>query len=175
MAGRCNASQDAQDAWDAGDTSLESGRYTDGSDAGSVFADEERKLGGGGIGGGGREERCRGRNTSAKGQHVNRCIGSEAMKRLGAGGRVSGEWLRQGGSNASGRKKGHVQCGWTLTCPSGRIRRGPFASEWNEPGRTHPEQEFTLCNMYTCSGNGTQEQAVQDLQCLVDLYLVYLI
>jgi len=29
--------------------------------------------------------------------------------------------------------------------------------------------------MYTCSGNGTQEQAVQDLLCLVDLYLVYLI
>jgi len=30
------------------------------------------------------------------------------MKRLGAGGRVSGGWLRQGGSNASGRKKGCV-------------------------------------------------------------------
>ena len=29
-----------------------------------------------------------------------------------------------------------------------------------------------LCNMCTCSGNGTQERAVQDLQCLVDLYLV---
>jgi len=36
----------------------------------------ERKLGGGGIGGGGREERCRGCKTSAKGQHGNRCIGS---------------------------------------------------------------------------------------------------
>jgi len=33
----------------------------------------------------------------------------------------------------------------------------------------------TMCNMYTCSGNGTQEQAVQDPLCLVDLYLVYLI
>jgi len=32
-----------------------------------------------------------------------------------------------------------------------------------------------LCNMCTCSGNGTQERAVQDLLCLVDLYLVYLI
>jgi len=32
-----------------------------------------------------------------------------------------------------------------------------------------------ICNMYTCSGNGTQEQAVQDPLCLVDLYLVYLI
>jgi len=40
VAGRCNASQDAQDAWDAGDVSLASGRNADGSDAGSVFADE---------------------------------------------------------------------------------------------------------------------------------------
>jgi len=40
VAGRCNASQDAQDAWDAGDASLASGRNADGSDAGSVFADE---------------------------------------------------------------------------------------------------------------------------------------
>ena len=39
MAGRCNASHDAQDAWDAGDASLASGRKADGSDAGSVFAD----------------------------------------------------------------------------------------------------------------------------------------
>jgi len=28
------------------------------------------------------------------------------------------------------------------------------------------------CNMCTCSGNGTQERAVQDLLSLVDLYLV---
>jgi len=40
VAGRCNASKDAQDAWDAGDASLASGRNADGSDAGSVFADE---------------------------------------------------------------------------------------------------------------------------------------
>jgi len=40
VAGRCNASQDAQDAWDAENTSLASGRNADGSDAGSVFADE---------------------------------------------------------------------------------------------------------------------------------------
>jgi len=33
----------------------------------------------------------------------------------------------------------------------------------------------TYCNMCTCSGNSTQERAVQDLLCLVDLYLVYLI
>ena len=39
MAGRCNASQEAQDAWDAGDASLASGRNADGSAAGSVFAD----------------------------------------------------------------------------------------------------------------------------------------
>ena len=39
VAGRCNASQDAQDAWDAGDPSLASGRNASGSDAGSVFAD----------------------------------------------------------------------------------------------------------------------------------------
>jgi len=31
------------------------------------------------------------------------------------------------------------------------------------------------CNMCTYSGNGTQERAVQDLLCLVDLYSVYLI
>ena len=40
MAGRCNASQDAQDAWNAGDASLASGRNADGSDVGSVFADD---------------------------------------------------------------------------------------------------------------------------------------
>jgi len=39
VAGRCNASQDAQNAWDAGDASLASRRNADGSDAGSVFAD----------------------------------------------------------------------------------------------------------------------------------------
>ena len=54
-----------------------------------------------GIWGGGQDERCRGRKTPAKGQHGNRCNGSEGMKRLGAGGRVSGGWLRQGGSNAA--------------------------------------------------------------------------
>ena len=32
-----------------------------------------------------------------------------------------------------------------------------------------------VCNMCTCSDNGIQKQAVQDLLCLVDLYLVYLI
>jgi len=31
------------------------------------------------------------------------------------------------------------------------------------------------CEMCTYSGNGTQEGAVPDLLCLVDLYLVYLI
>jgi len=104
----------------------------------------ERKLAGGGIRGGGREERCRGRKTSAKGQHGNGYIGSETMKRLGAGGRVSGGWLHQGVSNASGRKKGRIQCVRTLTCASGRIGRGPFTSRRNEPGRTPPEQEFML-------------------------------
>jgi len=104
----------------------------------------ERKLAGGGIGGGGREQSGRGRQTSAKGQHGNECIGSEGMKRLGAGGRVSGGWLQQGGLNASGGKKGRVQCVRTLTCASGRIGHGPFTSGRNEPGRTHPEQEFTL-------------------------------
>ena len=39
MAGRCNAGQDPQDAWDAEDASLASGRNAGGSDAGSVFAD----------------------------------------------------------------------------------------------------------------------------------------
>jgi len=36
-------------------------------------------------------------------------------------------------------------------------------------------RSVVMCNMSTCSGNGTQERAVQDLLCLVDLYLVYLI
>jgi len=62
-----------------------------------------RKAGRQAYRGGGQKERCRGCKTSTKGQHANRCIGSEGMKRLGAGGRVSGGWLRQGGSNASGR------------------------------------------------------------------------
>ena len=39
MAARCNASQDAQDAWDAEDASLALGRNAGGSDAGPVFAD----------------------------------------------------------------------------------------------------------------------------------------
>jgi len=63
----------------------------------------QRKQAGGGIGGGGWEEKCRGRKTSAKREHGNGSIGSEGRKRLGAGGRVSGGWLRYGGSNASGR------------------------------------------------------------------------
>jgi len=37
--GVAKQSQEAQDAWDAGDASLVSGRNADGSDAGSVFAD----------------------------------------------------------------------------------------------------------------------------------------
>jgi len=65
----------------------------------------EKKRVGRCIRGGGRNERCRGRTTSAKGQHGNRCIVSEGMKRLGAGGRVSGGWLRQGGSNTSRHKR----------------------------------------------------------------------
>jgi len=44
VAGRCNASQDAQDTWDAENTSLASGRNADGSDAGSVFADVGQQL-----------------------------------------------------------------------------------------------------------------------------------
>ena len=66
------------------------------------------------------------------------------MKRLGAGGRVSGGWLRQGGSNASGRKKGSVHCIRTRKSASGCIGPAPFTSGRNEPGRTHPEHEFML-------------------------------
>jgi len=44
VAGRCNASQDAQDAWDAGDVLLASGRNADGSDAVSVLADVLTRL-----------------------------------------------------------------------------------------------------------------------------------
>ena len=36
-------------------------------------------------------------------------------------------------------------------------------------------QQYWDGNMCTCSGNGTQERAVQDLLCLVGLYLVYLL
>jgi len=104
----------------------------------------KRKLAGGGIGGGAREERGRGRKTSAEGQHRNGSIGSDGMKRLGAGGSVSGGWLRQGGSNASGRKKGRVQCVLTRKSASGRIGRRPFTSRRNQPWWTHPEQGFTL-------------------------------
>jgi len=42
VAGCCNASQDAQDTWDAENMSLASGRNARGSDAGSVFADRAR-------------------------------------------------------------------------------------------------------------------------------------
>ena len=56
------------------------------------------------------------------------------MRRLGAGGRESGGWLLQGGSNASGR--------------------GHFTSGRNEPGRTHPEQEFTLSAPGTSGAQG---------------------
>ena len=41
--------------------------------------------------------------------------------------------------------------------------------------RESPGVCVNLCNRCTCSGNSTQEWAVQDLLCLVDLYLVYLI
>jgi len=63
-----------------------------------------KKAGGRTYRGGGRMERCCSRKTSAKWQHGNRCIGSEGMKRQGAGGRVSGGCLRQGGPTASGGK-----------------------------------------------------------------------
>jgi len=42
-------------------------------------------------------------------------------------------------------------------------------------GETWRGTKVLMCNMCTCSGNGTQERAVQDILCLVDLYLVYLI
>jgi len=65
----------------------------------------ERMQVGGRLREGGRKKRCHVRKKSAKGQPRNGCIGSEGMKRLGAGGRVSGGWLRQEGSNASGHKR----------------------------------------------------------------------
>jgi len=63
------------------------------------------RAGGRAYRGGGRKERCRGRKTSGKGQHGNGSIESEGMKRLGGGGRVSGGWRRQAGSNTSGGKR----------------------------------------------------------------------
>jgi len=65
----------------------------------------ERKLAGGSIRGGGREERCRGYKRASKGQHENGCIGSEGMRRLVAGGRVSGGWLGQGGHMGQDTKR----------------------------------------------------------------------
>ena len=93
----------------------------------------ERKLAGECIGGGGWDETCHGRKMSAKGQHGNGCIGSEGMKPLGTGGRVSAGWLRQGGVKCVRMQKGCVQCVRMLTCPSGRIGRGPFPSGRNKP------------------------------------------
>jgi len=47
---------------------------------------------------------------------------------------------------------------------------------WVLPGsRLTISTAVRACNMCTCSGNGTQEPAVQDLLFLVDLYLDYLI
>jgi len=40
--------------------------------------------------------------------------------------------------------KGPGQMRLDAHCPSGRIGRGPFTSQQNEPGQTNPEQEFTL-------------------------------
>jgi len=94
-----------------------------------------RKRAGRHIGGEGQEKRCRGGKTSANGQHGNGCIRSEKITRLGAGRRVSWGWLRHGWSNASGSKR---------AASSGRIGRGPCSSGQNEPGRTHPETEFTI-------------------------------
>jgi len=65
-----------------------------------------KKAGGRGYRRGGREERCRGLKMSAKGQHGNGCIGSEGMKRLGTGSRVSERWLRQGGVKCVRTHKG---------------------------------------------------------------------
>ena len=65
----------------------------------------EGKLEGGGIGGAGREVRCHSGKMSAKGLHGSGWIRSDWIKRLGAGGRVSGGWLPQEGSNASGWKR----------------------------------------------------------------------
>ena len=76
-----------------------------------------KKAGGRAYLGRSRKERCRRRTTSAKGQHGNECIGSEGMKRMGAGGRVSGGWLRQGGSNASGHKRAASTASGRLLAP----------------------------------------------------------
>jgi len=69
--------------------------------------------------------------------------------------------------------------------PGARVFQGPVRPVMNSndhfiPGilymnRMQDELEVPYCNMCTCSGNGTQEWAVHDLLCLVDLYLVYLI
>jgi len=131
----------------------------------------ERKLAAGGIRGGGREERCRGCKMSAKWQHWNGCIGSEGINRLGAGGRVSGGLLRQGGSNASERKKGRVQCVRTRKSASGLIGGGPFTCGRNEPRPTHPEQEFTLSAL---GKSGTQcERGETERKVFILLILLY--
>ena len=68
---------------------------------------------------------------------------------------------------------------WVLPAPS-RAESEAFHGLGQVCGRENPADESRKrlsgrCNMCTCSGNGTQERAVQDLLCLVDLYLVYLI
>jgi len=57
--------------------------------------------------------------------------------------------------------------------PSPNARERHITMRFDAGKRT--QLPVTPCNMCTCSGNGTQERAVQDLLCLVDLYLVYLI
>jgi len=52
--------------------------------------------------------------------------------------------------------------------------RGDESLEKGVPERLSPSRDglratLDIRNMCTCSGNGTQERAVQDLLCLVDL------
>ena len=88
-----------------------------------------KESGQAGVSGGGREERCRGRRTSAKGQHGNGSTGSEDMRRLGAGGRVSGGWLCRGGQIRQDAKR-------AVSNASGSIGRAPFIPDGVSPGRS---------------------------------------
>jgi len=62
--------------------------------------------------------------------------------------------------------------GRRLRSGTGRVRTRVRVCDGRRQGA---DEGKSACNTCTCSGNGTQEQAVQDLLCLVDLYLVYLI
>jgi len=107
-----------------------------------------------------------GEGAEQGGRGPNRCVGAQIRHRLKVA--VPG-WLpcRAGKYGVLEGLRGRVApgAGCRVIVISGRVGAEEARS------RSH----LVKCNMSTCSGNGTQERLVQDLPCLVDLYLVYLI